>query len=123
MTDQMEAPSDAGTWVGGPLTAAVPFAERATQYLGGAPPAGVQVPSVGRIVHYQSYGTPRGEYTSQCRAAIVTEVANQDIEPGWIGLCAINPTGLFFHSLADGGCHYDDEAPYRGGTWHWPERV
>lgn len=31
-------------------------------------------PSVGRVVHYVSYGTPRGEYTSQCRAAIITEV-------------------------------------------------
>jgi hypothetical protein len=27
-------------------------------------------PSVGRIVHYVSYGTPAGEYTSQCRAAM-----------------------------------------------------
>lgn len=31
-----------------------------------------QVPSVGRIVHYVSYGTPGGEYTSECRAAIIT---------------------------------------------------
>lgn len=31
-------------------------------------------PSIGRIVHYVSYGTPGGEYTSQCRAAIITEV-------------------------------------------------
>jgi hypothetical protein len=31
-------------------------------------------PSIGRVVHYTSYGTPGGEYSSQCRAAIVTEV-------------------------------------------------
>jgi hypothetical protein len=31
-------------------------------------------PSVGRIVHYVSYGTPGGEYGQECRAAIVTEV-------------------------------------------------
>lgn len=29
---------------------------------------------IGRIVHYVSYGTPGGEYTSECRAAVVTEV-------------------------------------------------
>lgn len=31
-------------------------------------------PTVGRIVHYQSYGTPGGEYLPEPRAAIVTEV-------------------------------------------------
>ena len=55
-------------------------------------------PSVGRIVHYVSFGTPGGEYTKECRAAIVTEVEPDDVE--LVGLCAINPTGLFFHSLA-----------------------
>ena len=33
-----------------------------------------QQPSVGRIVHYQSYGTPGGEYLPEPRAAIITEV-------------------------------------------------
>jgi hypothetical protein len=82
-----------------------------------------QPPSVGRIVHYVSHGTPpRSDgsqaFTSQCRAAIVTEVGDNDT----IGLCAINPTGLFFHSLADGGCHHQ-ENERAGGSWHWPERV
>lgn len=31
-------------------------------------------PSVGRIVHYVSYGTKNGEYSPECRAGIVTEV-------------------------------------------------
>lgn len=95
-------------------------------------------PSVGRIVHYVSYGTPGGEYTSQCRAAVVTEVELLDskiLGGARIGLCVINPTGLFFHSLADGGCRYNEgdvghdhageEIParsYPGGSWHWPER-
>lgn len=83
-------------------------------------------PSPGRIVHYVSYGTPGGEYPSVCRAAIVAEVDASD--PNHIGLVAINPTGLFFHPLADGGCRYEhpDNGPDgkpRGGTWHWPERV
>ena len=32
-------------------------------------------PSVGRIVHYVSYGTLGGEYGKECRAAVVTEVS------------------------------------------------
>ncbi|MGH9287108.1 MAG: hypothetical protein ACRD0V_02220 [Acidimicrobiales bacterium] len=72
-------------------------------------------PSVGRIVHYVSYGTPGGEYTSECRAAVVTRVTN---EPVIVDLCAINPTGLFFNA----GVRYDETAE-AGGTWHWPERV
>ncbi|MGH3992154.1 MAG: hypothetical protein ACRDSN_06765 [Pseudonocardiaceae bacterium] len=70
-------------------------------------------PSVGRIVHYVSYGTPGGEYTSECRAAVVTRVTD-----GSLGLCVMNPTGLFFNA----GVRYDETAE-AGGTWHWPERV
>lgn len=85
-----------------------------------------QTPTVGRIVHYTSYGSPmRADGTqafqSLCRAAIITEVG--DDPDGPIGLCAINPTGMFFHSIADGGCEYDDAPERAGGTWHWPERV
>lgn len=78
-----------------------------------------QKPSVGRVVHYVSYGTPGGEYTSQCRAAMVAGVVDQPAE-GFaveVDLCVINPTGLFFNR-----CH-QDETDKRGGTWHWPERV
>lgn len=101
-------------------------------------------PSVGRIVHYVSYGTPGGEFASECRAAVVTEVENSY---GGIGLAVLNPTGMFFNR----DVHHDDgretpgaadcsnkaghgapfrycacgwiEASYKGGTWHWPERV
>lgn len=97
-----------------------------------------QVPSVCRWVHYVSYGTPGGEYTSQCRAAVITEVADPNFGEGEtrVGLAVVNPTGLFFHSLADGGCDYHagdvghdhtgaeiPQRSYPGGTWHWPERV
>lgn len=77
-------------------------------------------PSVGRIVHYVSYGTPGGEYTSECRAALITEVGRLHSENGGevIGLAVLNPTGMFFNR--DVPC---DETEKRGGTWHWPERV
>lgn len=90
-------------------------------------------PSVGRIVHYRSHGTPGGEYKAECRAAIVTEVGDPDgadADFNRVGLAVLNPTGIFLHSLVAGGCKYDpgtenDHNPvaYSGGTWHWPERV
>lgn len=91
-------------------------------------------PSVGRVVHYQSYGTPGGEYSSVCRAAIVTEVqlahGVRETEGGieavapveLVGLCVLNPEGLF---LNRGVYHAEptEDGPAPGGTWHWPERV
>jgi len=71
-------------------------------------------PSVGRIVHYVSYGTPGGEYTSECRAAVVTETDTSET----VGLMVANPTGLFFNRTV-----VHDEESKRGGTWHWPERA
>jgi len=79
-----------------------------------------QAPSVGRIVHYVSYGTPGGEYSSLCRAAIITEVdghvpASAQV---FVGLAVLNPTGIFLNQHV-----LQDEVDTRGGTWHWPERV
>jgi hypothetical protein len=80
-----------------------------------------QKPSVGRVVHYVSYGTPGGEHTSQCRAAIITAVRDNEPVPEhgvpYVDLCVLNPTGQFFsQSLGYSEGH-------EGGTWHWPERV
>lgn len=79
------------------------------------------VPSVGRIVHYVSYGTPGGEYTSQCRADIVTAVQD-GTEGRGVSLAVLNPTGMFFNENCP---HYpqDGAGPLPGGSWHWPERV
>lgn len=99
-----------------------------------------QQPSVGRIVHYVSYGTPpRADgaqaYTSECRAAIVTEVLgdhpHDELGPR-VGLCVLNPTGQFFNrnvAFHDGDPDHVDvptrlctTREHAGGTWHWPER-
>lgn len=94
-------------------------------------------PSVGRIVHYVSHGTPirldgTQAYTSRCRAAIITDVGTGRVqvrngdgdlvvdEPDGdqftVGLCVLNPTGYFF----DQRVPFHPNAP---GAWHWPERV
>lgn len=81
-------------------------------------------PTVGRIVHYVSHGTPVREdgsqaFTSECRAAIVTAVpphlpgAPHNLEAH---LAVFNPTGYFFNEAVP----YDPSGG--GGTWHWPER-
>lgn len=72
-------------------------------------------PSVGRIVHYQSYGTPGGEYLPAPRAAIVTQV--NDHEGATVGLCILNPTGMFFNDRV----LYSEEP--KAGYWSWPPRV
>ena len=71
-------------------------------------------PSVGRIVHYVSYGTPGGEYGKECRAAILTDVPSDDA----CSMAVFNPTGLYFNKVP-----YDGGQDPAGGTWHWPERT
>jgi hypothetical protein len=97
-----------------------------------------QTPSVGRIVHYHSYGTPGGEYRPEARAAIITAVHWSDAadEEDWqgieqpaasgddqaidyidsISLAVLNPTGMFFN----------ENVPFSSvpapGHWSWPPR-
>lgn len=78
-------------------------------------------PSVGRMVHYVSYGSPGGEYVSECRAAVVVAVdagmyAGDNLER--VTLCVLNPTGVFFNASC---AHTETNRP--GGSWHWPEVV
>lgn len=78
-------------------------------------------PSIGRIVHYHSYGTPNGEYKSEPRAAVVTAV--RDLEPvpehgiPYVDLCVLNPEGMFFNR------NVSYNADGAAGTWSWPPRV
>lgn len=78
-------------------------------------------PSVGRVAHYVSEGSPvrpdgTQKYTRQCRAATITEVGAwvtvetetqedgharrvwQEWNPEAVGLHVTNPTGLFFNT-------------------------
>lgn len=75
-----------------------------------------QKPSVGRIVHYHSYGTPGGEYKPQPRAAIISEVLEhgEDLK---VSVVVLNPTGLFFNQNVP-----YSETP-KPGHWNWPPRV
>ncbi len=70
-------------------------------------------PSVGRIVHYASYGTPGGEYGIACRAAVITaDTADVGLAriPD-ISLCVINPAGLFFNQ----NVRYHEGEPLKHG--------
>lgn len=71
-----------------------------------------QKPSVARMVHYQAYGTPGGEFKSVPRAAVIAEV-HSDEE---ITVCVLNPQGLFFNRVK-----YSAEP--KPGCWNWPPRV
>jgi hypothetical protein len=72
-----------------------------------------QKPSVGRIVHYQSFGTPNGEYNSLPRAAVITQVIDQET----VGLAILNPTGMFFTPQVA------FSAEPKPGCWSWPPRT
>lgn len=84
----------------------------------------MQIPSVGRVVHYTSYGTPGGEYGQECRAAIITAVPGADsgLDRTSVDLCVLNPEGMYFNQ----NVHLDTASSLAsavGGTWHWPELV
>ena len=76
-----------------------------------------QQPSVGRIVHYQSHGSPNGQHKSEPRAAIITAVGPVIDDKVTVDLCVMNPSGLFF----DRGTQFS-ETP-EPGCWSWPPRV
>lgn len=80
-------------------------------------------PYLNAAVHYVSYGTPGGEFTSECRAAVVTAVEQPapDSEyamrpPVTVSLFVMNPTGVFFKNGL-----LQSELDRKGGTWHWAD--
>lgn len=76
-------------------------------------------PAVGRMVWYWSYGSPNGEFKSEHRAAIITQVFPQLKEehelgiPPKVGLAVLNPTGMYFNIVVP----YSTGVP---GHWSWP---
>ena len=72
--------------------------------------------SIGRVVHYQAYGTPGGDhakYKPEPRAAVVTAVHSDTM----VSLAIFSPHGVHF----DQSVHYSETpAP---GCWSWPPRV
>ena len=90
-------------------------------------------PTISRVVHYVSHGSPfladgSQAFGKRCRAAIIADV---DPDSPAVTLCVLNPSGIFFHdatpyddgydpaSLDTGLCHGRE---YAGGSWHWPAR-
>lgn len=63
-------------------------------------------------VHYVSAGHSLGTYSSTCRAAIVTDVKEDNV----LSLAVFSARGILFHEEI---AHDDGKA---GGTWHWPEQ-
>lgn len=78
-------------------------------------------PSIGRTVHYHSYGTPGGEYLPEPRAAIITQVledfGTDEAPETRVGLAVLNPTGMFFNPSVP----FSEEP--KPGHWSWPPRV
>jgi hypothetical protein len=70
-------------------------------------------PTVGRIVHYQSYGTPGGEHLPEPQAAIVTKVHNLT----QVDLAVFYDNGLSFKK------NVNQSVGAVPGMWNWPPRV
>lgn len=70
-----------------------------------------QKPSIGRIVHYQRYGTPGGEHKSEPSAAIITSINDEATQR--CQLFVMNPNGVYFNDTPY------SETP-KPGHWNWP---
>lgn len=105
-----------------------------------APAAERPRPSVSRIVHYVSHGSPAlpdgtQEYASECRAAMVTLVHDDELD--LVALTVFGVNGVFQPQAValDEGLADHQRVPGDGrsvlctgrahgrGTWHWPART
>lgn len=71
-----------------------------------------QKATVGRIVHYQRFGTPGGEHKAEPSPAIITKVLD---ESGKCALFVMNPNGCYFNET-------EFSETVSPGKWSWPPR-
>lgn len=82
-----------------------------------------RIPTVGRIVHYCSHGSPVLEdgtqkYKPEIRAAIITGVKRLEFEMSYsLSLYVITPTGTFFDLDVPMA---PNDTEYTAGHWSWP---
>jgi hypothetical protein len=69
--------------------------------------------SIGRVVHYQRYGTPGGEHKAEPSPAIITRVIDEQTQECM--LFVMNPNGLYFNAT-----RFSEEP--QPGCWNWPPR-
>ena len=72
-----------------------------------------QMPSIGRTVHYQKYGTPGGEHLAEPGPAVVIKVY-EDLA---CDLFVMNSNGTYHNNK----CPFSAEP--KPGHWNWPPRV
>lgn len=72
-------------------------------------------PSIGRIVHYQRFGTPGGEHKAEPSPAVVTKVED---DGKTCQLFVMNPNGTYHNKT-----EYAGEGQVVPGCWNWPPRV
>jgi hypothetical protein len=71
-------------------------------------------PSIGRVVHYQKYGTPKGEHPCEPSPAIITKVLNEETLE--CQLFVMNTNGVYFNPTP-----FSEEP--KAGHWNWPPKV
>ncbi|MFJ1459732.1 hypothetical protein [Nocardia sp. N2S4-5] len=78
-------------------------------------------PSIGRIVHYQTYGTPGGEFRPQPLAALITGVRDDfgtdDAPESRVSLVVFYDNGFSNKT----NVRFSEEP--KPGHWSWPPRV
>ena len=76
------------------------------------------VPTIGRIVHFQTHGTPGGEYLPEPIAAIVTKVH---------GAAAADDFLVDLFAIYPNGTSHKTDVPFsaepKPGHWNWPPRA
>lgn len=79
-------------------------------------------PKIGDMVHYVSFGTPKGEFDSVCRAAVVAGVVDDGVAaPEWtVDLVVLNPLGTFFNRVREQDTY--DDVKDAAGTFHRKEQ-